>query len=81
MPFDLDKTTHVFDEQADGGRQTVIADDAGDTEQIALIREHLREEQVAFSRGDFADPAAIPSSAVDGHTRQVAPGKVLVEGA
>ena len=28
MPFELDKTTHVLDEAADGGRQTVTADTA-----------------------------------------------------
>ena len=59
MPFDLEATTHVFDDTADGGRQTVTADTPGDTRQIALIREHLRKEQAAFARGDFSDPAAI----------------------
>ncbi len=59
MPFDLDKTTHVFREGSDGGRQTVRADDASDVNQVTLIRQHLREEQAAFARGDFSDPAKI----------------------
>jgi hypothetical protein len=59
MPFDLDRTTHVFTETPDGGRQTVTADVPGDTDQITLIRGHLRQEQLAFTRGDFKDPATI----------------------
>jgi hypothetical protein len=59
MPFDLDKTTHVFEPASDGGRQTVVAKDATDGEQIALIRAHLRSEADKFQRGDFSDPAAI----------------------
>ncbi|HSH80054.1 MAG TPA: hypothetical protein VLA19_16130 [Herpetosiphonaceae bacterium] len=59
MPFDLDKTTHVFEPAGDGGRQTVMAKDATDSEQIALIRTHLLSETDKFRRGDFSDPAAI----------------------
>lgn len=59
MPFDLERTTHVFEPDGSGGVQTVVADDARDTEQIALVRGHLREEAARFARGDFGDPAAI----------------------
>jgi hypothetical protein len=59
MPFDLDKTTHTFVQSEDGGIQTVTANDADDQEQVRLIREHLRTEGTAFSRGDFADPGRI----------------------
>ncbi len=59
MPFDLDRTTHVFERQAKGGLQTVTADDPADGEQIALIRSHLSKEAEAFRRGDFSDPASI----------------------
>lgn len=59
MPFDLERTTHLFQPLADGGVQTVTADDPGDAEQIRLIRIHLREEAGRFKRGDFADPARI----------------------
>lgn len=58
MPFDLDRTTHIFDKQDDGGLQQVISDD-GDVEQIELIRVHLAEEAERFSNGDFHDPAMI----------------------
>lgn len=59
MPFDLERTTHVFDKSDTGGVQSVTADDAKDSEQIRLIREHLRKEADAFARGDFDDPARI----------------------
>jgi len=58
MPFDLDRSTHVFEETTFGGVQQVVSDDA-DTAQIALIREHLVHEAERFSRGDFHDPAMI----------------------
>jgi hypothetical protein len=59
MPFDLEATTHVFTDTDDGGVQVVTADDPEDETQIALIREHLREERDNFAVGDFDDPAAI----------------------
>jgi mono/diheme cytochrome c family protein len=58
MPFDLERTTHVFEKLDSGGLQQVISDD-GDSEQIELIRMHLADEAVRFSRGDFHDPAMI----------------------
>ena len=58
MPFDLDRSTHVFEPLDDGGLQTVVSDD-GDEEQIQLIRTHLAEEAERFARGDFHDPAMI----------------------
>ena len=59
MPFDLDATTHTFDETEDGGVQTVTADDPADAEQVELIRRHLREEREKFAAGNFDDPARI----------------------
>jgi hypothetical protein len=59
MPFALDRTTHVFAKEDDGGVQTVTADDPADSEQTALIRSHLREETAKFRRGEVDDPAAI----------------------
>ena len=66
MPFDLSKTHHVFEKLPDGGRQTVTALAPGDTLQIRLIREHLKEEATRFSRGDFADPMALHGAAMPG---------------
>jgi len=59
MPFDLERTTHVFDADTTGGVQTVVADDPTDIEQVELIRAHLREEADRFGAGDFGDPAAV----------------------
>jgi len=66
MPFDLSKTRHVFESQPDGGLQTVSALAPTDSQQIRLIREHLRTERDRFSRGDFDDPMAIHGHAMPG---------------
>jgi hypothetical protein len=66
MPFDLDRTTHVFKPLDDGGIQTVVADDPSDRAQVELVREHLRKEARAFSRGDFGDPARIHGDEMPG---------------
>lgn len=58
MPFDLERTTHIFEPGSEGGVQRVVSKDR-DPKQIELIREHLREEAAAFSKGDFGDPAKI----------------------
>jgi hypothetical protein len=59
MPFDLDKTVHVFETTKDGGIQQVRAKDPKDMEQIHLIQQHLTEEAGRFARGDFSDPGAL----------------------
>jgi len=59
MPFDLERTTHRFAKADTGGVQTVVADNPADTDQITLIREHLRLEADRFSRGDYTDPRRI----------------------
>jgi hypothetical protein len=59
MPFDQAKTTHIFANTAGGGIETVTANAANDTGQVALIRMHLEHESQLFASGDFTDPAAI----------------------
>ena len=66
MPFDLERTTHIFDDLPDGGLQQVIADDPQDSAQIVLIRGHLQEEAAKFQRGDFGDPATIHGDGMPG---------------
>lgn len=68
MPFDLERTTHIFEPLPDGGLQQVIADDPQDAAQVGLIRGHLQEEAVKFQQGDFGDPAAIHGDAMPGLT-------------
>lgn len=52
MPFDLSRTTHVFDDEADGGLQTVTANDPSETAQIYLIRDHLADLANRMARID-----------------------------
>lgn len=66
MPFDLDRTTHMFQPLNDGGLQTVTSKVATDQEQIALIRQHLQHEAERFRQGDFSDPASIHGSDMPG---------------
>jgi hypothetical protein len=59
MPFDFDKTIHIFTKTNEGGLQQVIAKDKSDSEQIHLIRKHLLDISTEFSQGDFSKPAQI----------------------
>ncbi len=72
MPFDLDRTTHVFTTTGTGGIETVIAKDAADSQQIELIRQHLQHETMRFREGDFSDPAAIHGTGMPGLTELAA---------
>ena len=66
MPFDIDKTVHVFKMTESGGVQKVIAKDAGADVQIALIQQHLKHEAERFQRGDFSDPATLHGADMPG---------------
>lgn len=66
MPFDLDATTHRFASTETGLVQTITANDPDDSEQIALIREHLEEEAARFAQGDLDDPATIHGDEMPG---------------
>ena len=72
MPFDLDQTTHVFKTTDTGGIETVIAKDPANTEQIALIQQHLQHEAMRFRTGDFSDPTAIHGADMPGVSELVA---------
>jgi hypothetical protein len=66
MPFDLDRTTHVFEVTGDGGIEIVTVKDPTDKAQIALIQQHLEHEATKFRAGDFSDPAAIHGADMPG---------------
>lgn len=66
MPFDLERTMHVFDPTGTGGVQQVVVRDSSDAEQIELIRRHLQEEANLFQHGDFGDPARIHGAEMPG---------------
>jgi len=66
MPFDLDKTQHIFSKTDNGGIQQVIAKDAADSAQIALIHEHLSALAARFGTGDFSGPMRIHGDTMPG---------------
>jgi hypothetical protein len=66
MPFDMNKTVHIFKMSETGGIQSVIVKDRADAGQITLVREHLREEASRFQRGDYADPASLHGATMPG---------------
>lgn len=66
MPFDLDKTLHIFEKTIKGGKQDVVLRDEKDNDQLILIREHLQEEAVRFSKGDFSDTLALHGNNMPG---------------
>jgi hypothetical protein len=78
MPFDLERTTHVFAKTEDGGRQQVIAKNPADAEQIRLIREHLKKIAADFSQGDFSGPARIHGDDMPGRAamKNAEPGRI-----
>jgi len=59
MPFSLEKTLHQFTKTSQGGVQEVIVRDSLDSENIELIRRHLRDLSEKFAIGDFSGPESI----------------------
>jgi hypothetical protein len=66
MPFDIDKTVHIFKMTESGGVQQVIAKDADANDQIASIQQHLRHEAERFQNGDYSDPATLHGADMPG---------------
>jgi hypothetical protein len=65
MRFDLERTTHHFTNEDDGGVLKVVSDD-GDRSQVVIIRSHLRMQAAAFSQGDYSAPAKIHGADMPG---------------
>ncbi|MGZ8137249.1 MAG: aspartate carbamoyltransferase [Methylococcaceae bacterium] len=66
MPFDLQKTLHIFNKTETGGVQQVIAKDTADSEQIRLIRQHLAQIAARFAQGNFSGPQRIHGNDMPG---------------
>ncbi len=66
MPFDLEKTLHIFNKTDSGGIQQVIAKNTGDSGQIGLIRQHLAGIAAHFAQGDFSGPQRIHGNDMPG---------------
>ncbi len=73
MPFDLGKTTHIFEMTESGGIQQVIAKDPNDSAQITLIQQHIQHEAMLFGAGNFADPTSLHGADMPG-VRELATG-------
>lgn len=81
MPFDLEKTLHVFTKTEEGGLQEVVAKNPQDREQIDLIRQHLRQIREDFSRRNFSGPAFIHGEDMPGLAtlKQAGPDELHLE--
>jgi hypothetical protein len=66
MPFDMSRTLHIFRMTETGGVQQVVARNRHDTDQIRLIRMHLKHEAKKFARGDYSDPARLHGADMPG---------------
>lgn len=80
MPFNIKTATHVFTKSGDGGTQRVMVKDASDVVQTRLVREHLREIQTQFQRGDFSGPSHIHGNDMPGlaQLKAAKPGKISI---
>ena len=80
MPFDLKATTHVFTKTGSGGVQKVVAKDAADAAQVALVRRHLKQIRGEFLAGDFSAPAHIHGTDMPGlaELQAARPGQVAI---
>ena len=81
MPFTLAATTHIFAKSETGGTQQVVAKAAGNAAQITLIRQHLREIQAQFLKGDFSGPTHIHGQAMPGlaELKAAKPGQIAID--
>lgn len=66
MPFSLKATIHIFTKTTRGGVQRVVAKSSTDAKQVRLVREHLRDIQAQFLKGDFSGPTYIHGEEMPG---------------
>lgn len=80
MPFDLEKTTHIFSKTDTGGIQQVIAKDKSDTVQIDRIRLHLNEIAKEFQQSDYSNPEKIHGASMPGlaELKAAKPGQIKI---
>jgi len=81
MPFSLKATKHIFTKTADGGMQRVVANSAADTAQVKLVREHLRDIQAQFLKGNFSGPTHIHGAEMPGlaELEAATPGQIAID--
>jgi len=66
MPFNLEKTLHVFSKTEQGGVQQLIVKELSDKAQISLIKEHLSKIYAEFKLRNFSDPEKIHGADMPG---------------
>lgn len=81
MPFSLKATTHIFTKTAEGGVQRVVAKSTTDVQQVKFVREHLRDIQTQFLKGDFSGPTHIHGAEMPGlaDLKAAQPGQVAID--
>ncbi len=81
MPFDLNQTLHVFSKTKQGGVQQVISKIPSDANQIALIRDHMKEIAIKFKKGDFTDPTKVHGKNMPGlnELKNAEPGSIAIQ--
>ncbi|MCF6203008.1 MAG: aspartate carbamoyltransferase [Methylococcaceae bacterium] len=81
MPFDLNQTLHVFSKTEKGGVQQVISKLPSDTNQITLIRDHLKEIATKFKKGDFTGPTKVHGKNMPGlnELKNAEPGLIDIQ--
>ena len=80
MPFSLKATKHIFTKTATGGTQRVVAKKNSDTKEVALVRQHLKEIEAQFQKGDFSGPTHIHGQEMPGLTtlQTALPGQIQI---
>ena len=68
MPFNMSKALHIFKMTDTGGVQTVVAREPVTSDQVALIRMHLRHEAAMFEKGNYSDPSGLHGADMPGLT-------------
>ncbi len=78
MPFDLNKTLHIFRMTESGGVQQVVIRDPADADQLPMIRMHLQHEALSFRGGDYSDPASLHGAEMPG-VKELAEGAARIQ--
>ncbi len=78
MPFDLNKTLHIFQMTESGGIQQVVVRDPADADQVPMIQMHLQHEALSFRSGDYSDPASLHGAEMPG-VKELAAGAARIQ--
>jgi len=80
MPFSHTATLHVFTRTDDGGTLRLVVRDPANTQQVQMVRSHLREMRGRFAKGNYSGPSHIHGDAMPGlaELKAAKPGKIAV---